>query len=409
LAQLSGGAPAPIGDASAALGAGAAVGDVGPTVTNAARLPQSPQGNRLNGIPQDAIFADMALNDGKNVGDWMYKRGTPDIQVSNGYAYDKNKIGPGFLPGMSISTNGQASLTTIDPKTGQPTISAPAGAVDTYSAYKNADATSADKHELIDVPMGDGTTQKMLKSEAMALLAKAVKPSMPSVGSVQPTPDQLSVIEADAKANGIQNPFVNFKGSPGKTLSKAEEARQVDTAKADVVRDTANLSDSKRFGQMREGIGRAIELLNAGPTASGVGSAVDTGLSAFGKSTKSADLASQLETLSGWLTSNVPRMEGPQSDRDVMNYRIQAGMVGDKTKPVSQRLSAANEVMRLQQKYADLNGYGGDTPAPAPAPASNPTSKPPIAIKGMVRNGFKFLGGDPSKKESWMKVGDNNG
>jgi hypothetical protein len=48
----------------------------------------------------------------------------------------------------------------------------------------------------------------------------------------------------------------------------------------------------------------------------------------------------------------------------------------------------------------------------APKPSSDQSEQkknPPIAIKGMVRNGFKFMGGDPSKKESWMKVGDNNG
>ena len=72
-------------------------------------------------------------------------------------------------------------------------------------------------------------------------------------------------------------------------------------------------------------------------------------------STKSGDAAGQLDTLSGWLVSNVPRMEGPQSNVDVANYMTMAGAVGDSTKPISQRLAAAKEVKRLRAKYAALS------------------------------------------------------
>jgi hypothetical protein len=116
---------------------------------------------------------------------------------------------------------------------------------------------------------------------------------------------------------------------------------------------------------------------------------VDAGAGLFGKSFKSADVASQLETLGGWMVSNVPRMEGPQSDFDVKNYRTMAGMVGDKTKPLSQRLAALDTLEQLQQKYAHLNG-GGNTlnDSGAPVAATEPKRSnllndlPKVAPKG---------------------------
>lgn len=118
------------------------VKNVGPTVTNLPRLQQVQSGpvsgGGTYGIPRDAIAMDLALNDGKSVSDWMFKRGTPDIQVSNGYAYDKNRVQPGFLPQSNVSQNGQATVTTIGPD-GLPRVSAPAGALQAYAQYRNAD------------------------------------------------------------------------------------------------------------------------------------------------------------------------------------------------------------------------------------------------------------------------------
>jgi hypothetical protein len=162
-----------------------------------------------------------------------------------------------------------------------------------------------------------------------------------------------------------------FAADPSATevaANDAQRARAVGTANADVGRDTAKQGAAKLAGQMGAGVDRALELLKQGPTASGAGSMVDSTASFFGKSTKGADLASQLDTISGWLTSNVPRMEGPQSDKDVANYRIMAAAVGDRTKPVSQRIAAAEELKGLQAKYAELNGikpegsWGDPTP-----------------------------------------------
>lgn len=90
-------------------------------------------------------------------------------------------------------------------------------------------------------------------------------------------------------------------------------------------------------------------------TQSGIGSMVDAGNRLIGNTTDSAKAAAQLETLSGWMTSNVPRMEGPQSDADVANYKIMAAKVGDRTVPYQERMQALELLHGLQNKYAQLN------------------------------------------------------
>lgn len=102
----------------------------------------SEQPGQQAGIPPSvngrAVAADYAFNGGKNIGAWLNDASKPDMQVANGYAYDKRNLKPGYLPAMNVSNNGQASLTKIGPD-GLPVVSAPTGALNTYGAYKMLD------------------------------------------------------------------------------------------------------------------------------------------------------------------------------------------------------------------------------------------------------------------------------
>lgn len=158
----------------------------------------------------------------------------------------------------------------------------------------------------------------------------------------------------------------NYAAGPSAAEAAANEAaraRAVDTAKADVVRDTGKQSENKLANKLATGVDRALELLQQGPTSSVVGNLADKGMGAFGMSTKSGETAAQLEALSGWLVSNVPRMEGPQSNIDVQNYQTMAGRIGDRNLPIGTRKAAAEEVKKLQQKYADLNSGQSASPS----------------------------------------------
>src|SRR3990167_5638048 len=73
------------------------------------------------------------------------------------------------------------------------------------------------------------------------------------------------------------------------------------------------------------------------PTQSGLGTAVDVVGGFFGASPQGSVQAQQLKALGGALTAKMPRMQGPQSDRDVILYRQMAAEIGDSTVPIARR------------------------------------------------------------------------
>ena len=148
-------------------------------------------------------------------------------------------------------------------------------------------------------------------------------------------------------------------------------------------------------------IGRAEAVLSRG-NASGslLGAGVSAAKGAVGMSDASTQDNQALELISGWMTANVPRMEGPQSVFDVQNYAKMAAVVGDKTKPIADRQAALQELRTLQGKYKEV--MGGVAVAAKP-PGKQSSSQPPTPMKGMIRNGYKFKGGDPADQSNWER------
>lgn len=91
-------------------------------------------------------------------------------------------------------------------------------------------------------------------------------------------------------------------------------------------------------------------------TGSGVGTIYDKAAGFFGASNKGAQASAQLATIAGQLVAKMPRMEGPQSDRDVQMYKDMAGNLADPTIPRGQRLAALETIRKLQEKYASNQG-----------------------------------------------------
>lgn len=87
------------------------------------------------------------------------------------------------------------------------------------------------------------------------------------------------------------------------------------------------------------------------PTGSGLGTIVDVAGAAVGLAPSGAAQADQLRAIGGQLVAKMPRMEGPQSDRDVQLYTQMAGQIGDSTIPVSRRLEALKTVEGIITKY----------------------------------------------------------
>ena len=137
-------------------------------------------------------------------------------------------------------------------------------------------------------------------------------------------------------------------------------------------KDSTVAKNAQMADRLTQMIPAAKELLR-NATASGAGALADKALNFIGTSSKSTDAATALETLSGWMTSNVPRFEGPQSDKDTETYKIMAGMVGDRTKPESTRLAALDAMEQLMGQYrgdrvAPYAGPPGTAPATEIAP-----------------------------------------
>ena len=86
-------------------------------------------------------------------------------------------------------------------------------------------------------------------------------------------------------------------------------------------------------------------------TGSGIGSMVDSSAGFFGFSPKGAQAGARLKALEGMLVSKMPKMSGPQSDKDVLLYKQMAGQVGDTSLPVASRMAALETIKGIQTRY----------------------------------------------------------
>jgi hypothetical protein len=102
-------------------------------------------------------------------------------------------------------------------------------------------------------------------------------------------------------------------------------------------------------------------------TGSYAGAGVDMAAQVLGVSTPGAQAAAQLKALQGALVSKMPKMSGPQSDKDVQLYREMAGQVGDPTIPAATKKAALQTIREIQERYAGMQP-GASRPKPPEEP-----------------------------------------
>lgn len=102
---------------------------------------------------------------------------------------------------------------------------------------------------------------------------------------------------------------------------------------------------------------RQAEQIIPASTGSYAGAAIDQAGRVFGVSTAGDKAAAQLKALEGALVSKMPKMSGPQSDKDVLLYKQMAGEIGDPTVPNERKMAALEVIKEIQQRNA-----GAQTP-----------------------------------------------
>lgn len=104
-------------------------------------------------------------------------------------------------------------------------------------------------------------------------------------------------------------------------------------------------------------------------TGSATGAARDAVAKVFGGTTNGSNAIAKLKVLQAGLMTSMPRMEGPQSDRDVMLYREAAGQIGDPTIPAEQKKAAVETIREIQDKYIERASGASSAKGKAPQQA----------------------------------------
>lgn len=120
-------------------------------------------------------------------------------------------------------------------------------------------------------------------------------------------------------------------------------------------------------------------------TGSGIGRLVDGGARIFGVATPGDIATAKLGTLGGQLVALMPKMSGPQSDKDVEMYKQMAGKLDDPSIPVEIRKAALGTIRELNNKYSEMNDARGQG-----VPYANASSNTQ-SLSGAQSKGFQSL------------------
>ena len=99
--------------------------------------------------------------------------------------------------------------------------------------------------------------------------------------------------------------------------------------------------------------------------------------------------SAKLKALEGALISKMPKMSGPQSDKDVLLYKQMAGQIGDSTIPAPTKRAAIETIKDIQKRYASPDAIAKSAGATGSWDAPKPTQKAPM--KGQTIDGYKFI------------------
>jgi hypothetical protein len=169
----------------------------------------------------------------------------------------------------------------------------------------------------------------VLRAEAMQALGKVQAPGQGGIGIQGSTP-----AEDEQSVGQVRNNLAIEKSRIENAQSPEQQQKLVDA------QGVLGLLDA------------ALPLLTSGvPTSSMGGVMRDKVVGGLGISTDASKGAAKLAAIGGALVSKMPKMSGPQSDKDVLLYKEMAGKLGDPSVPIGDRKAAEQVLRMLTDKY----------------------------------------------------------
>ncbi len=316
-----------------------------------------------------ALMGQLGIAKARKDGMFEMQPGTTSINMLNGQERFQPKVGEGIT-----LNGGQASA-----------IPGYAGANAEISGANAAAVSGANaQNEMTTVNTPNGPVM-MTKAQAVQMAGGGAPQtgthftnpdpagmSLNFKGNPQAVFDQLSKLPEPHRAEALAA-FSQYAGQPAgapaapgiKLQSAAEAEQEVGQVRNNLAIEKSRIENAQSPEQQQKivdsqglvGLLDAADPLLAGDVAtSSVGGQLrDKVTGAFGVSTDASKAAAQLAAIGGALVSKMPKMSGPQSDKDVMLYKEMAGRLGDSSVPIGDRQAAAQILRNLTEKYLAAN------------------------------------------------------
>lgn len=161
------------------------------------------------------------------------------------------------------------------------------------------------------------------------------------------------------KINDIANRNVTMRGQ-NLTDARAQQSNYINLEKLKLdQQEAANKPNSAENRAREEKISTVLlnEAARIIPKSTGslAGKKRDEFLQNFGISTTGAQNIAKLKVIESQLIFFMPKLSGPQSDRDVQLYREAAGKIGDPEVPTQTRLAAVQTIKQIKSRYPDAD------------------------------------------------------
>lgn len=222
--------------------------------------------------------------------------------------------------------------------------------------------------------LNDPETPEPVKRDLRKLLERMYRPAAPpqipaaiatyehwrNLPTDQAREDMLGTMRQQQifEAGGV--PTLNIPGVGTRPLStpQAEQDAAFGAAAATAAGTAAGQAEAT--GDKKAANARGVidlladaEALIDRSTAGAIDTAKDAALGRLNISTPGQQAIAELQIIQSSLIQNMPRMEGPQSDKDVELYRQAAGQIANPLLPREVRKTAVRRIITLNQKYAN--------------------------------------------------------